>query len=293
MRSMAPFSLSVVSMVSSFTCFISSSNFCGVSLLRMLRRRLNSCWVLTCSGSASVASCPPRPRADFPDDGLQACSALLSCTLLSMDTAGVNFLGSFVTSSGVPFGWKVFIPIFKEGAYANKRKTCDANNDFICSNLGKRFKMYSPRVLILLLACSRGSSGTTAKNQGQRSTIQLGQLVWGRSHLPKLKINYLSKWHYVMIALKSGSALKRPHQAFGFMRTGAVLQAGEEVYITPFPLPKVRWHFLSWETDKRHTAMCKCRFLEFKIARKGDNLIYLSLSVVLKDATLKIFTEPV
>lgn len=39
--------------------------------------------------------------------------------------------------------------------------------------------------------------------------------------------------------------------------------------------------------------MCKCRFLEFKIARKGDNLIYLSLSVVLKDATLKIFTEPV
>lgn len=39
--------------------------------------------------------------------------------------------------------------------------------------------------------------------------------------------------------------------------------------------------------------MCKFRFLEFEIAGKGNDLIFLSLSVVLKDATLKIFTEPV
>lgn len=39
--------------------------------------------------------------------------------------------------------------------------------------------------------------------------------------------------------------------------------------------------------------MCKFRFLEFKVAGKGNDSIFLSLSVVLKGATLKIFTEPV
>ncbi|TNN39036.1 hypothetical protein EYF80_050785 [Liparis tanakae] len=77
-RSMTPFSRSSVSMVSSVTCFMSCWNFCGVSLLRMLRTRLNSSWVLALSEPLSSGSSAARLRTAFLADGFQAFSALFS-----------------------------------------------------------------------------------------------------------------------------------------------------------------------------------------------------------------------
>ncbi|TNN38063.1 hypothetical protein EYF80_051778 [Liparis tanakae] len=108
-RSMAPFSLSSVSIVRSVTCFISSWNFCGVSLLRILRRRLNSSLVLAISGSSSSGSgsSTPRPRVDFFPVGFQAFSALLSCTSSPWDmvSSGTSVGGAGgVTVTGMGMG---------------------------------------------------------------------------------------------------------------------------------------------------------------------------------------------
>lgn len=114
-RSMTPFSLSSVSIVSSVTCFISCWNFWGVSLLRMLRTRLNSSCVLMFSGSFSSGSSVGRGRVFFAE-GFQAFSALFSCTSSLSDMLVMIFLGSFLwicwerrvppTPIPMPGGWR-------------------------------------------------------------------------------------------------------------------------------------------------------------------------------------------
>lgn len=97
MRLMAPFNLCSVSMASSCTCFISCWKFSGVSLLRMVRRRLNSRRVLICCrSSSSTSSSPGRPREDFLANGFQAFSALFSVTSSLRDKILLTFLGSFL-----------------------------------------------------------------------------------------------------------------------------------------------------------------------------------------------------
>lgn len=96
MRLMAPLSLCSVSMVSSCTCFIGCWKLSGVSLLRMVRRRLNSRRVLICWRSlSSTSSSLPPPRVVFLNDGFHAFSALFSCTSSLREEVLLAFLASF------------------------------------------------------------------------------------------------------------------------------------------------------------------------------------------------------